>query len=177
MPVKVMIPTALRHYVGNQESLQVQAATVEEVIEKLVDSHQTLKRHLLGEDGKLRNFVNVYLNEEDIRYLKNIQTPVKDGDTVTIVPAIAGGVTKLEHSQREPASNELTQEEIRRYGRHLIMPEVGMEGQRKLKAARVLLIGTGGLGSPLSLYLAAAGIGSRVVVPPVIDDIHNFADQ
>lgn len=159
MPVKVMIPTALRHYVGNQESLQVQGATIDEVIEKLVDSHQNLKRHLLSEDGKLRNFVNVYLNEEDIRYLKNVQTPVKDGDTVTIVPAIAGGVTQLEQSQRKLASDELTQEEIRRYGRHLIMPEVGMAGQKKLKAARVLLIGTGGLGSPLSLYLAAAGIG------------------
>ena len=96
MGVRVMIPTALRHYVGNQESLQMQGATVGEVIGKLVDSHQALRRHLLNEEGKLRNFVNVYVNDEDIRYLRNAETPVKDGDTVTIVPAIAGGVTRLQ---------------------------------------------------------------------------------
>ena len=155
MAVRVMIPTALRQYAGNQESVEVQAVTVGEAIKKLVDSHETLKRHILNEQGKLRNFVNVYVNEEDIRYLKDGQTPVKDGDTVTIVPAIAGGVTTLQETQ----SSELTAEEIRRYGRHLIMPEVGMAGQRKLKAAKVLLIGAGGLGSPLALYLAAAGVG------------------
>ncbi len=158
MLVKVMIPTALRHYAGNQESLQVQANTVGEVIDQLVNSHQPLKRHLISEEGKIRNFVNIYVNEEDIRYLKNTQTPVKDGDTVTIVPAIAGGNTTLQSLQASQ-SNELTQEEIRRYGRHLIMPEVGMAGQKKLKAAKVLVIGAGGLGSPLSLYLAAAGVG------------------
>lgn len=155
MAVRVMIPTALRQYAGNQESVEVQAVTVGEAIKKLVDSHETLKRHILNEQGKLRNFVNVYVNEEDIRYLNDAQTPVKDGDTVTIVPAIAGGVTTLQETQ----SSELTAEEIRRYGRHLIMPEVGMAGQRKLKAAKVLLIGAGGLGSPLALYLAAAGVG------------------
>ncbi len=155
--VKVMIPTALRNYVSNQESIEVQGQTVGDVIDKLVDAHQALKRHLFNEEGKLRNFVNVYVNEDDIRYMKDTKTPVKDGDIVTIVPAIAGGVVRL---QEGPAKSvDLTQEEIRRYGRHLIMPEVAMEGQRKLKASKVLLIGTGGLGSPLSLYLAAAGVG------------------
>jgi adenylyltransferase/sulfurtransferase len=173
MPVRVLIPTALRQYTGNQESVQVQAGTVGEVITKLVDSHQSLKRHLFNEDGKLRNFVNLYLNEEDIRYLKNVDTQVKDGDTITIVPAIAGGVTTLQR----PAPNELTQEEIRRYGRHLIMPEVGMDGQKKLKAAKVLLIGTGGLGSPLSLYLAAAGVGQIGLVDFDLVDYSNLQRQ
>ena len=155
MIVKVMIPTALRHYAGDEESVEVPAATVGEALTNLVEKYQSLRRHLFNEQGKLRNFVNVYLNEEDVRYLKNDQTPLKDGDTLTIVPAIAGGILGLQEQSR----NELSQEEIRRYGRHLIMPEVGMVGQKKLKAGNVLLVGTGGLGAPLSLYLAAAGIG------------------
>ena len=159
MPIKVMIPTALRHYVGNQESVLLQGGTVGEVIKKLAESYQTLERHLFNEQGKLRNFVNIYLNEEDIRYLKNVETPVREGDTITIVPAIAGGVTQLEQPAHHSSTTELTQEEIRRYGRHLIMPEVGLKGQKKLKAAKGLIVGAGGLGSPLSLYLAAAGIG------------------
>jgi adenylyltransferase/sulfurtransferase len=157
MTVKMKIPTALRHFVGNQEIVQVHAATVGDAIKQLVKSYPTLERHILTDAGDLRNFVNVYVNEQDIRYMKNAGTPVKDGDTVTIVPAIAGGTSKLEMSTNQSAG--LSPEEMRRYGRHLIMPEVGLEGQKKLKAGKVLIIGTGGLGSPLALYLAAAGIG------------------
>ena len=156
MSVKLKIPTALRHFVGNQESVQVQAATVGEAIKRLTNSYPTLKHHIMTDSGDLRNFVNVYVNDQDIRALKNVGTPVKDGDTVTIVPAIAGGNSKLQLSNR---GTELSQDEMRRYGRHLIMPEVGLGGQKKLKAGKVLVIGTGGLGSPLSLYLAAAGVG------------------
>ena len=68
-------------------------------------------------------------------------------------------------------------EEIKRYGRHLIMPEVGMEGQRKLKSARVLVIGTGGLGSPVSLYLAAAGVGTLGIVDFDVVDYSNLQRQ
>ena len=84
-------------------------------------------------------------------------TPVKDGDLLMIVPSIAGGVTAEVDviNDLPPLSNE----EIARYSRHLIMPEVGIEGQRRLKAASVLMIGTGGLGAPLGMYLAAAGVG------------------
>ncbi len=156
MSVKLRIPTALRHFVGNQETVQVQAATVGEAIKQLLNSYPALKHHIMTDSGDLRNFVNVYVNDQDIRNLKDVGTPVKDGDTVTIVPAIAGGNSKLQLSNQ---GTELSQEEMRRYGRHLIMPEVGLEGQKKLKAGKVLVIGTGGLGSPLSLYLAAAGVG------------------
>ena len=91
MAVKVMIPTPLRAYAGKQDSVQLQAATVGEALSALTAQFAELKRHLFTDEGRLRSFVNVYVNDEDIRYLQKDQTQVKDGDTVSIVPSIAGG--------------------------------------------------------------------------------------
>ena len=91
MAVKVMIPTPLRAYAGKQESVEVQAGTVAEALSALTAKFGDLKKHLFAEDGKLRSFVNVYVNDEDIRYLQKDQTSLKAGDTVSIVPSIAGG--------------------------------------------------------------------------------------
>jgi MoaD family protein len=92
MAVKVMIPTPLRAYSGKQDSVQVQAATVGEALAALTAQFGDLKKHLFTEDGRLRSFVNVYVNDDDIRYLQKDQTPVKEGDTISIVPSIAGGL-------------------------------------------------------------------------------------
>jgi adenylyltransferase/sulfurtransferase len=116
--------------------------------------------------------VNVYLNDEDIRYMKKEATPVKEGDTISIVPSIAGGATV-----EAPPQASLSKEEVLRYSRHLIMPEVGMEGQLKLKQAKVLLIGTGGLGAPLGMYLAAAGVGRIGLVDFDVVDFTNLQRQ
>jgi molybdopterin converting factor small subunit len=91
MPVKVMIPTPLRAYAGKQDSVNLQAATVGEALSALTSQFGELKRHLFTDDGRLRSFVNVYVNDEDIRYLQKDQTAVKEGDTISIVPSIAGG--------------------------------------------------------------------------------------
>jgi molybdopterin converting factor small subunit len=91
MPVKVIIPTPLRPYAGKQESVEVQAATVAEALAALTTRFTDLKRHLFSDDGRLRSFVNVYVNDEDIRYLQKDQTSVREGDTISIVPSIAGG--------------------------------------------------------------------------------------
>lgn len=91
MAVKIMIPTPLRAYAGRQESVSVQAATVGEALAALTAQFAELKKHLFAENGRLRSFVNVYVNDDDIRYLQKDQTPVREGDTVSIVPSIAGG--------------------------------------------------------------------------------------
>jgi len=91
MAVKVIIPTPLRPYTGKQESVELKAATVGEALSALTAKFGDLKKHLFADDGRLRSFVNVYVNDEDIRYLQKDQTPLKEGDTVSIVPSIAGG--------------------------------------------------------------------------------------
>jgi adenylyltransferase/sulfurtransferase len=91
MPIKVLIPTPLRPYAGKQSVIGVTAKTVGEAFSDLVALHPSLRKHLFSEDGKLRSFVNVYLNDEDIRYLNKDETAVKESDTITIVPSVAGG--------------------------------------------------------------------------------------
>jgi len=174
MATKVLIPTALRQYAKNHDTVLLEGKTVGEVLRNLASEYSDLKRHLFSEDGRLRNFVNVYVNDDDIRYLQMDETPVTEADTVTIVPSVAGGRQQF---RPEGRNGELTREEILRYSRHLLMPEVAMEGQKKLKAARVLLIGAGGLGSPAALYLAAAGVGTLGIVDFDVVDFTNLQRQ
>jgi adenylyltransferase/sulfurtransferase len=88
---KVLIPTPLRQYAGKNDAVELGGTTVGEVLSALTTQHPDLRRHLYSDEGKLRSFVNVYLNDEDIRYLQKDSTPVKDSDTLSIVPSIAGG--------------------------------------------------------------------------------------
>lgn len=91
MPVTVLIPTPLRQYTGKKESVVVEAKTVAEALQSLTAEYADLRRHLFTDDGKLRNFVNIYLGDEDIRFLQKDQTPLNDKDVLSIVPSIAGG--------------------------------------------------------------------------------------
>ena len=186
MSVTIAIPTALRQFAGGQSEVKVEAATAGEALNLLTASHAELRRHLFNDQNALRNFVNVYLNDEDIRHQNGPDTPVKDGDTILIVPSIAGGAAILEDTagQNGGAPQQdltglpmLSNEEIARYSRHVIIPEVGMTGQRKLKAASVLMIGTGGLGAPLGMYLAAAGVGRLGLVDFDVVDVSNLQRQ
>ena len=91
MPTKVRIPTPLRKLTNNEELVEVTAASVGDAIGELQSRYPGIKDRLVDETGEVRRFVNVYVNEEDIRFLQNQQTPLKDGDEISIIPAIAGG--------------------------------------------------------------------------------------
>ncbi|MFZ0821963.1 MAG: MoaD/ThiS family protein [Candidatus Acidiferrales bacterium] len=91
MAVKVMIPTPLRPFTGKRDNIELKANTVGEALGSLTAEFSELRKHLYTDDGRIRSFVNVYLNDEDIRYLDKERTPLKDGDTISIVPSIAGG--------------------------------------------------------------------------------------
>ena len=173
--MQIHIPTPLRPYAGKQAVVHVSAKTVADALAALTSQFPELRKHLYSDEGKLRSFVNVYLNDEDIRYLdKKENAPVKESDSLSIIPSIAGGAPVAE----APApSAALTPEEMGRYSRHLILPEVGEEGQLKLKAARVLCIGAGGLGAPLTMYLAAAGVGTLGIVDFDVVEASNLHRQ
>src|SRR3954468_24745530 len=176
MAITIAIPTPLRQFVGGKSEVELEAAKAGEALEKLTTQFPELRKHLYNDQDALRNFINVYVGDEDIRHLDGPATAIEDGETVMIVPSIAGGATPAE-SKNESDLPSLSNEEYARYSRHLILPEVGLEGQRKLKAARVLMIGTGGLGSPTGLYLAAAGIGTLGIVDFDVVDESNLQRQ
>jgi adenylyltransferase/sulfurtransferase len=168
---KILIPTALRQFTEQSDSVEVTGVTVGEALSELTTRYPNIKKNLFNDQGKLRSFVNVYVNDEDIRYLDKNDTKLEGGETISIVPSIAGGSTAL------VAEAALTNEEIARYSRHLILPEVGMAGQLKLKQAKVAMVGAGGLGAPLGLYLAAAGIGRVGIVDFDVVDASNLQRQ
>jgi len=177
MAVTIQIPTPLRRFTGEKGEVEVAGSTVEEALSHLTRQFPALRRHLYTDDGALRSFVNIFLNDEDVRRLESGKTPVAQGDTLFIIPSIAGGAPALAGETRPAILPQLSPAEIRHYSRHLIMPEVGTTGQRKLKAAKVLTIGAGGLGSPLGLYLAAAGVGTLGIVDFDVVDESNLHRQ
>jgi len=165
--IKVLVPYALRAFTERNAEVEVKGGTAGEAVNALADAYPSLKTHLFTEDGKLRDFINLFVGGANINSLQGLNTPIADNGELMIVPAIAGGADGA----------ELTNEEIGRYSRHLLLPEIGVEGQKKLKAAKVLLIGTGGLGAPLALYLAAAGVGTIGLVDFDVVDESNLQRQ
>ncbi len=91
MATKILIPTPLRAYAGKQDIVEAEGGTVGELLANMTTTYADLRKHLYTEDGKLRHFVNIYVNDDDIRYLEKEETPVKPGDTVSIIPSVAGG--------------------------------------------------------------------------------------
>lgn len=170
---KILIPTALRQFTAQSDSVDVSGATVGDALRSLTEQYPDLRKNLFNDQGKLRSFVNVYVDDEDIRYLDKDATKLTGAETISIIPSIAGGSSALAEAEEVALSNE----EVARYSRHLLLPEVGMEGQLKLKKASIILIGAGGLGAPLGLYLAAAGIGRIGIVDFDQVDVSNLQRQ
>ncbi|MBV9303793.1 MAG: molybdopterin-synthase adenylyltransferase MoeB [Acidobacteriaceae bacterium] len=172
---KILIPTALRQFTEQQDTVEVGGGTVGDALAQLIARYPNIKQNLFTEQGTLRSFVNVYVDDEDIRHLNKDATKLEGNETISIVPSIAGGAGSA--GVAEPPTATLSNEEVARYSRHLILPEVGMNGQLKLKQARVALIGAGGLGAPLGLYLAAAGVGRIGLVDFDVVDASNLQRQ
>src|SRR5579872_4351697 len=174
----VIIPTPLRKFTNNTARLQVKPGTIQDTVRELTVNFPDLKKHLLDENGNIRSYVNIFVGNDDIRDLQQEQTAVQEGAVISIVPAIAGGTPDNDQFPKSgngpftnPGNAPFSKEELARYNRHIIIPGFGMDAQQKLKAAKVLVIGSGGLGSPVLLYLAAAGIGTIGIVDfDVVDD-------
>jgi sulfur-carrier protein adenylyltransferase/sulfurtransferase len=165
MASELKIPSPLRRFTGGDAAIQVNGKTIKEVLNELFTAHPDIKNHLIEENGTLRNFVNIFVNNEDIRHSGGLDSKVSDNSDVRIIPSIAGGV------------DNLTPPELTRYSRHITLPEVGIEGQKKLKSAKILVVGAGGLGCPIALYLAAAGVGTIGMVDYDVVDESNLQRQ
>ncbi|MHB8576170.1 MAG: molybdopterin-synthase adenylyltransferase MoeB [Dehalococcoidia bacterium] len=166
MAINVYIPTPFRRLTGNRDRVEVEGATIGEVLGQLEGSYPGFDQLLRDGEQQIPAHINIYLNNREIQGLQGEDTPVSDGDEVAVIPAIAGG-----------AGNALTAEQVTRYSRHIIMPQVGPVGQRKLLAAKVLVIGAGGLGSPVALYLTLAGVGTIGIVDFDVVDLTNLQRQ
>jgi adenylyltransferase/sulfurtransferase len=166
MSINVYIPTPFRHLVGNRASVQAKGGTVHEVLVDLDRQFPGFNAQLVDGSGQIARHINVYVNQVEIEHLQGETTPLKDGDELAVIPALAGG-----------AQTALTPEMVERYSRHLIMPQVGSAGQRKIIESSALIIGAGGLGSPVALYLALAGIGKIGIVDFDVVDRSNLQRQ
>ncbi|MFO7245792.1 MAG: ubiquitin-like small modifier protein 1 [Thermaerobacter sp.] len=173
MAVRVYIPTPYRDATGGRSQVTAEAGTVRELAERLVEQYPGLRDRIFGEDGRIAHHVNVYVNSEEIRSLQGEDTPLKDDDEVAFIPAMAGG-SQAAAGHDGPV---LTEEQLKRYSRHILLEEVGIDGQRRLLQSRVLVVGAGGLGSPAAVYLAAAGVGTIGIVDADRVDLTNLQRQ
>ncbi|MBK6766555.1 MAG: molybdopterin-synthase adenylyltransferase MoeB [bacterium] len=174
MSITIQVPTVLRRFTRDLASVELEAATVQDALTALTSAYPSLHKHLFDQDGKLRSFVNVYVDTRDVRNLpERYLSPLEPGAQLTIVPSIAGG----SHDNVDRSLAKLTAQEYRQYSRHLLLPEVGVDGQVKLKYSSVLVVGAGGLGSPLLAYLAAAGVGRIGIVDADVVDETNLQRQ
>lgn len=164
MSIMVYIPTPFRRLAGNQTRVRVEGSSVAEVLNNLGSQYPGLRHMIFDEADEVPSHINIYVNNQEMHSLQGKETPLKDGDEVAVIPAIAGGQV-------------LTEDQVNRYSRHIIMPQVGSLGQRKLMAAKVLIIGAGGLGSPSALYLTLAGVGTIGIADFDIVDLSNLQRQ
>ncbi len=166
MSINVYIPTPFRHLVGNRASVKANGGTVSEVLGDLDAQFPGFRAQLLDPEGNIAHHINVYVNQVEIHTLQGEATALKNGDELAVIPALAGG-----------APTVMTPEMVERYSRHLIMPQVGSIGQRTIMEAKVLIIGAGGLGSPVALYLALAGVGTIGIIDFDVVDLSNLQRQ
>ncbi len=180
MAVSVYIPTPFRRITANREYVQAEGTSVAEVLDGLTERFPGFDMLVYDEHREVPAHINIYVNNQEIHDLEGTATSLDDGDQVAVIPALAGG------ADDGPATNgggaaapsaALTPDEAMRYSRHIIMGQVGSIGQRQLRNSKVLVVGAGGLGSPVAIYLALAGVGTIGIVDFDIVDLSNLQRQ
>ncbi len=163
--MKIYISATLRGFFGRHEKIDIEGNSIRSLLKGLTDEYPDAKEALYEDDGKLRSFIQIYVGEENVTS-EDRWDDVLDGDSeVLLLPAIAGGApveSIISDERRKEVSFD--DAEIDRFNKHLMLREIGVKGQKRIKAAKVVIIGAGALGSPVIQYLAAAGVGEIKVV-------------
>ena len=163
MATDVYVSATLRMFTDREPVIQADGASVCEILKNVAARHDDIKRILFAEEGKLRDFVRIFVNDTEIRGLLGLDTPVQQGDTIYLIPAVAGGAPR-KNTPLIPADRiaevSFSDKDLERYAGHFLLKETGVKGQKRIKAARVLIAGMGPLGVETASILAAAGIGT-----------------
>lgn len=162
--IKFTIPSVLNKG-GGEKKIDISATTLSEAFSKISENMgDEFQRRVLNADGTPRSLINIYINGKNMRFSGGMQTALKDGDEVYILPAVAGG-------------SELSSKDLERYSRQVMLEEIGYEGQLKLKGAKVCVVGIGGLGNPIVTRLVAMGIGKIRIVDRDVVELSNLHRQ
>ncbi len=151
---------------GGEKKTEISVSSLSEAFNKMAEvMGDDFKRRVLEADGKPRSLINIYINGKNAKFAGGLDASLKDGDEIYILPAVAGG------------SDDLSAKELDRYSRQVMLEEIGYEGQLKLKNAKVCVVGTGGLGNPITSRLAAMGVGTLRIVDRDVIELSNLHRQ
>jgi len=151
---------------GGEKKTEISADSLQDAFAKISEvMGDDFKRRVLEEDGTPRSLINIYINGKNAKFSSGMGTSLKDGDEVYILPAVAGG------------SEELSAKELDRFSRQVMLEEIGYQGQLKLKNSKVCVVGTGGLGNPITSRLAAMGVGTLRIVDRDVIELSNLHRQ
>ncbi len=162
--IHFVIPSALNRGEG-EKRVSLDAKNLKDAMDRLVDMlGRDFARRVLDANGNPRSLINIYINGKNMRFTGGLETELKDGDEIVILPAVAGG-------------SDLTPKELERYSRQIMLDSIGYDGQLKLKNARVCVVGVGGLGSVIATQLTAMGVGYLRIIDRDVVEISNLHRQ
>ena len=164
--MKVYVAATLKVFFGRNDIVEIEGNTIRKALDGLAGRYQEAAGALFNEEGKLRGFINLYVDDENYTDSSRWDEELSEKAELLLLPTIAGGAVKRESIISEERRKEISfdDREIDRWGKHLMLREIGVRGQKRIKAARVVVFGAGALGSPVIQYLAAAGVGTLRVV-------------
>lgn len=163
--MKVIISATLRSFFDRKSEIQLKANTVSGILGELTDEYPEAARGLFDDNGELRKFVRIFADDEDVTDKSKWEESLTDVKKILLLPMVAGGApTESIISDERRKEVTLDDKEIERFNKHLLLREISVKGQKRIKAAKVVIIGAGALGSPVIQYLAAAGIGTIKVI-------------